>query len=698
MYKIGLLIGAVSLTTAKTLEQPVDLWSFDVKEATTLRNRRLDGVTGKSFLELKSSLSELPSILSKTSSINLPLSEEESISCKISEGNRAVSSVLSEKFPSLHFYSGTCGEVTSGDIQQLELIFNSAEDQVDSFSATITSESRNFYIDSAERGSNKYVLYNTKTARGEMKANGEYSMEDKVVFNKEVITKELKKVAKSRDLEGFDADKLAEEFARVAEEKREMQSSTTGYIFKIAFLASQQYSDYHGATRESVFSALATMLSRVNGIYAREFGAFFEFVDNQDLGICLPGTQESPERRRICRFVPNTSALLDQGGGFLTQLGIESSSYDIGHSVSTASGGVAYYPSLCQVNKAGGTTGLASPENDVFAVDYVSHEIGHQFFGAHSFRDCSGNGGNLMPEGAAEPGGGTSIMGYAGICGSNDIQANSDPYFNSAQLNPMYDYMLSVVEDGVCGQSFEVVDPEVTISPLVAVQSTCTVPIGNGFQLNALGVSGEGFFSWDRVDLGYEDLDSSTLGRFRSWKPTKSVSRYFPNLHFLTYPETSHRDWEELPSIARTMTMRFTERTLYDTTKVETEFSAGIVGQFQTADVEVEFVTSVDPLIVDFSAIGSSISAGETISVSYSGDTSVDTVQFYAALNILKAVDVFDYETDIVELDWVLVGEGSSGTANINIPETLTGEVIIVARVGNDMCFYFDVTTSVTVL
>eukprot|EP00924_Labyrinthula_sp_SR-Ha-C_P010910 snap_masked-scaffold_47-processed-gene-1.61-mRNA-1 protein AED:1.00 eAED:1.00 QI:0/-1/0/0/-1/1/1/0/695 len=682
----------VNLSREKLLERPLDLWTLDVEGTRTTRNRRLDGVTGKFFLELKSSLSELPSILSKTSSINLPLSEEESLSCKISEGNRAVSSVLSEKFPSLHFYSGTCGEVTSGDIQQLELIFNSAEDQVDSFSATITSESRNFYIDSAERGSNKYVLYNTRTARREMIDNGHYHIEEKPLNN------ELKEPIKASYLKGFDVDKMAKKFAEIAVEKRKFQSSATGYIFKIEFLANQEYSGYHGATRDSVFAAMATLLSRVNGIYAREFGAFFQFSDAQDLGICLPGTQENEKRRRICKHVPNDFDIWIFGSSLLGWLGVDPSTYDLRHFLSTASGAVSSYPALCKPDERGSATGNSVPEGDIFAADSTAHEIGHQFFGAHSFRDCFGPKyqGNMLA-GAVEPGGGTTIMSYSGRCYKNDIQQEQDPYFNSANLVAMYNYMLSVAEDGICGQSFQIDDPEKSLSPNIQVESTCTVPVGNAFQLNALGVSRKGFYSWDRVDPGFEDLDSKTLGRFRPYTPTKVVSRYFPNLHYLAYPETSNRDWEELPSIPRNMTMRFTERTLFSKTKIETEFSSGIVGQFQTADVQVEFVTSIDPLEVDFATMNSSATAGEPIHLTYVADSSVHQVEFYAANNDLNPVEVLHYETDVVELDWKFVGVGSGGVATIYIPKCLSGEIIIVARIGNEKCFYFDVITGITV-
>eukprot|EP00924_Labyrinthula_sp_SR-Ha-C_P010911 snap_masked-scaffold_47-processed-gene-1.64-mRNA-1 protein AED:1.00 eAED:1.00 QI:0/-1/0/0/-1/1/1/0/695 len=694
MYKLGLLISVVNLCLCKLYEQPMDLWSFDVKEATTLRNRRLDGVTGKSFLELKSSLSELPSILSKTSSINLPLSEDESLSCKISEGNRAVSSVLSEKFPSLHFYSGTCGEVTSGDIQQLELIFSSAEDQDDSFSATITSESRNFYIDSAERGSKKYVLYNTRTAREEIIANGVYQIKEDFLFEKEV-----KGVIESGNFEGINPDGLAEEIHRIAQQKRQGNSRRTGYIFKIVFLANQHYSLYNGATKESVLSALVTFMSRINGIYARELGVYFQLIDDQDLGICLPGKQEKdPIRRRICKFLANDIDIILQTEDVLTQFGINKSSYDIGHALVTEYGGFARSQTLCKEHKARGVSGMSTPDSDSFAVDMVSHEIGHQLSALHSFRDCTGpDGFSLTPAGAVEPGGGTTIMAYTGNCPKKNLAFSGDPYFNSAQLIPMHNYILSVAENGTCGQRFEIKDPEISLSSNIEVESKCTVPVGNPFQLNALGVTRNGFYSWERADTGYEDLYSTTLGRFRSWKPTKSVSRYFPNLHYLIYPETSNKTFEELPSIARNMTMRFTERALFDMTKSETEFSAGIVGQFQTASVFVNFVTSIAALKVNFSAIGSVISTGKPIHLSYTADSSVHLVKFYAAHNDLKPVDVFHYETDIVELDWKFIGVGSEGVATLYLPKCLTGEIIIVARVGNEMCFYIDLAAGVMV-
>ena len=339
-------------------------------------------------------------------------------------------------------------------------------------------------------------------------------------------------------------------------------------------------------TKSQVLSKMVTSVNRVNSVYELDVAVTMVLVANNDTLIFLLGGSDPYDNS-------NGATMLGQNQTTVTAR-IGSANYDIGHVFSTGGGGIAGLGVVCSSgNKARGVTGSPNPVGDAFDIDYVAHEVGHQFDATHTFNSQTGScgGGNRSAGTAYEPGSGTTIMAYAGICGADDIRPNSDPFFHTASI----DQINAFINTNTC----PVVTQTVNNPPVVDAGANYTIPISTPFVLNGTATDPDGntslTYAWEQMDLGPAGAPASTVGNsplFRFYPPVNDGQRIFPKLNdILTGAAVKG---ERLPNYTRNMNFRLTVRdnqamagaTGYDQMSISVTAAAGPfnVAMFNTTD------------------------------------------------------------------------------------------------------------------
>ena len=292
-----------------------------------------------------------------------------------------------------------------------------------------------------------------------------------------------------------------------------------------------------------------------------------QLVENNDEIVFLDGTTDPYEAENLLENQITIDSI------------IGSENYDIGHLFRRGGGGVAFLNAPCNDDrKARGLTGLNQPVGDPFDIDYVSHEIGHQFSGRHTFNHCGENNGAST---AVEPGSGSTIMAYAGICGDDNVASNSQDIFHGLNISEMGDF-ITVGNGNTCAEFIGIDNhkPQVGRGSVYhpAVYALCPDGYGHGCRWGYpdLHLGANGF---QRRFTAY----AYYLGRplFRSYKGGTSPTRVFPRLEDLV--NNINADWEELPGVPQTLNFRVVARDNswqvggvdFDDTKVRVADNAG---------------------------------------------------------------------------------------------------------------------------
>lgn len=420
--------------------------------------------------------------------------------------------------------------------------------------------------------------------------------------------------------------------------------------FRIAVSATGEYTEYHGGTVPDALAAINATLTRVNEVFETDLAVTLELVpDNDQVIFTDPATD------------PYNGGLNSQVQNTLTTT-IGEANYDVGHLFhkDNDNGNAGSIGSVCVDNKKGSAFSSSQvPEGDNFDLDYVAHELGHQFGANHTW-SFESEGTSVQ----AEPASGTTIMGYAGIVEGNNVAPNGDDYFHYYSIVQIIDYLQTVS----CAQTVALVNEPPVVTPL----EDYVIPKSTAFVLSANASdpdSGDVLtYTWEQIDNGVVTTetfgpDNASGANFRSLPPTTDPERYFPRLSQVVQGNLTQTNppingaWETVSNIQRDMNFALT---------VRDNASGG--GQVVTATTEVQVINSAGPFLVTSQGSGETYSAG-----------SVQTVTWNVA-----NTDVAPINTETVDI-FLSVDGGSSFTIQIadDVLNDGSAEVLLPANATN---------------
>ncbi len=327
--------------------------------------------------------------------------------------------------------------------------------------------------------------------------------------------------------------------------------------YRLAVGATIEYTNFHGGELQAL-AAINEFVDDLNALYEPELAIHFDLVSGTNT-IFTSSEGDTYSNGDLSSMLTQNQSVMDSVLG--------TANYDIGFVFGTTGSGGSGFAFLGVVGqssfKARGGALSSNPQGSSWTL-LVAHEIGHMFDGEHTFNGVAGScSGNRSAGTAYEPASGSTIMSYAGICGSDNLQFQEDPMFHSASFDDIERY--------INGPSHAAPHTTTTLNneiPTVDAGSDYTIPAGTPFELTASGTDADSTdiltYSWEQIDLGpSQSLPLSDVGSgplFRTFLPTTDPTRTFPRLPDLLSNVDTAPLGETLPTTTRTLQFRATVR------------------------------------------------------------------------------------------------------------------------------------------
>ena len=445
--------------------------------------------------------------------------------------------------------------------------------------------------------------------------------------------------------------------------------------FRLALSSTGEYTTYFGGTKALALAAMNNTMTRVNGVFEKDFAARMVLIANNDAVIY---TSASSDPYSAAAQMSNWNSQLQST---LTSV-IGEANYDVGHLFGASGGGgnAGCIGCVCvNGSKGSGYTSPSDgiPSGDNFDIDYVAHELGHQFGGNHTFSNSNeGTGVNM------EPGSGSTIMGYAGIT-AQDIQPHSDSFFHAISIQQ--------ITNNIKAKTCPVSTSTGNSIPTADAGLDYTIPKSTPFMLTGTGTDANGdslTYIWEQVDnasssqTGASSAASATKATgptFRSWTPTITPVRYFPRMASVLAGATttagSEINVEALSSVARALNFRFTVR----------DNRAGGSGN-NSDDAKVTVNATAGPFIITSQGTATTYTGGSSQNITW--NVAGTTANGVNAAN----VDILWSTNSGTTWTTLLAGTPNDGSQAVVIPNVTTTTGRIMVKGSNHI--FFDVNNA----